>query len=92
MNKNEAELHLLSTLKTLHAQLEPMRYEIEELKRDKYFERENTNKEKTEAQLKLLSYEHELETQKQYIKDMEERIKELGQQLREKQWEKNKYQ
>lgn len=35
-----------------------MRYEIEELKRDKYYDRENSNKEKAELQMKLLSHEH----------------------------------
>lgn len=36
--------------------------------------------------MKLLSSEHELETLKQFIKDLEARNKELNQQIREKQW------
>lgn len=52
-----------------------MRYEVEELKRDKYFDRENTIKEKADLHLKLLSSEHEIEVLKQQLKDLEGRNK-----------------
>lgn len=41
--------------------------------------------------MKLLSAEHELNSLKQYIKDIEAKSREVSQQLREKQWEKKKF-
>lgn len=89
-SNEEAEMHLLATLRSLHSQLEPMRYEVEELRRDKHFDRENSKIEKADLKTKILSLEHENEVNKKYVKDLEERVHDLSAQVREKTWEKHR--
>lgn len=78
----EYEMQMLSSIKELRLQMEPLRRQIIELQEQSSFEKEQAERERTQLQLKLYEYESNIQHYTIQLKNQEDKILKLNETIK----------